>query len=167
MSELSPDTKWSIRGVVLTFSDTFVSDWFSIRLFMEGGDKGSPQRGGNLTDKSCMGKEQDFLALMESAANFVIYRLAYDKTQPLLFNVVFVSPSIVDILGISEPMKYEMWFENIHKEDQKAVIRANADAVKTGKFAQTFRVYHPQKKEIRWMHAVSTSIRGQMLNPFM
>ena len=73
---------------------------------MEGGDKGSPQRGGNLTDKSCMGQEQDLYALIKSATNFVIYQLIYDSSHPHLFKVSFASPSIVDILGVSDPMKY-------------------------------------------------------------
>ncbi len=95
--------------------------------------------------------------LMKSAADFVVYQLAYDESNPHLFKVNFVSPSITDILGILEPMRFDGWFENIHPDDRKIVENIQINAFKTGRFNAIFRIYHPKKKEIRWVHAMSTS----------
>ncbi len=112
-----------------------------------------------------MGQEQDLYALIKSATNFVVYQLIYDSSQPHLFKVSFASPSIVDILGVSDPMKFETWFENIHPDDRERIFQANMDASKTGKFDQTFRICHPRKSEIRWVHAISTLVGDEKVPP--
>jgi len=100
-------------------------------------------------------------ALMESATNFAIYRLVYDNRRPHLLRVIFASPSLVDVMGVSDPMKFETWFENIHPDEREGVAQANMRAFETGKFDEGFRIYHPQKKETRWIRALSTSVGGE------
>ena len=102
--------------------------------------------------------EQHLRALMERITNFAIYRLVYDNSQPHLLKVVFVSPSIADIMGVSDPMKFETWFKDIHPDDRARVAEANTRAFDTGEFDETFRIYHPRKQGERWIQAASTSI---------
>jgi PAS domain S-box-containing protein len=112
----------------------------------------------NLTDQCGVENHRIMGELMESAAGFVIYQLSYEEDNPYLFNVNFVSPSIKDILGISEPMKFQKWFENVHPDDRKAVEKAHLKAFETGQFDEIFRICHPKKKEIRWVRGLSTSM---------
>ena len=56
---------------------------------------------------------------------------------------------------MSDPMKFETWFEKIHPDDIKRVVEANQNAFKTLRFNETARFYHPKKKEWRWIHSIS------------
>ena len=102
--------------------------------------------------------EKHLRSLMESATNFVVYKLVSDKTNPHQLKVKFVSPSIKDILGIPEPMKFETWFKSIHSEDIDRIAEANLQAFKTLKFNEEYRTYHQNKNEWRWIHAISTGV---------
>ena len=102
--------------------------------------------------------EMHLTSLFESATNFALYRVGNDGKNRKELQVVFVSPSIKEIMGISEPMKYEKWFENTHPEDVPRITKANEKAFETFKFDEVMRIYHPKKKMYRWIKAISTGI---------
>ena len=109
-------------------------------------------------EKALRESEEHLRSLMESATNFAVYRLVIDETNPYDLNVVFVSPSIKDLMGISEPKLFEAWFDNVHPDDKKKITAANRKALKTFKFDQVLRVNHPLKNQWRWIHAIYTGI---------
>ena len=109
-------------------------------------------------EESLQKSEKHLRSLMESATNFAVYRLVIDKTNPHQLKVKFVSPSIKDILGIPEPMKFETWFKSMHSEDVDRIAEANLQAFKTLKFNEEYRTYHQNKNEWRWIHAISTGV---------
>ena len=113
--------------------------------------------------------ESHLRSLMESATDFAIYRLRQDEKHPYMAQVIFVSPSIVDMIGITDPMQFETWFENIHPDDKERVVAANLEGKERLKFDQSFRMYHPVKKAWRYVHAISTGVsskdvQGQYVN---
>ena len=97
-------------------------------------------------EQALLESERKLKCLMESATNFAVYQLIDDANNPNLLKVTFVSPSIKDIMGISDPMSFETWFENIHPDDVERIVTANIEAHKTLRFDETMRVYHPQKR---------------------
>ncbi len=127
----------------------------------------------HITAEDALRKSEEHLrSLMENADDFVVYRLTIDEQSPVRLKVVFVSPSITDILGVSDPMKFEEWFDKIHPDDVKRVVEANQKAFKTLIFNETARFYHPQKKEWRWIHSISRGIvdkegRAEYVNGLM
>jgi len=102
--------------------------------------------------------EEHLKSLMLNAENFAIYRLSTSGANPHKLGVVFVSPSIVDIMGLARPLDFETWFENIHDGDKERIIKANLQAFQTNQFDEVFKIYHPQKKEHRWIHSISKGI---------
>ena len=100
--------------------------------------------------------EEHLRSLMESATDFSVYRLVTDSDNPNLLRVIFVSPSITDIMGVSKPMRFETWFEHIHPDDVERIVEANIKAFKTLRFDETMRIYHPQKQKWIWIHSIST-----------
>lgn len=108
--------------------------------------------------KQLQDSEEHLRSLMQSAEHFAIYRLVASTTNPHKLEVVFVSPSIKEIMGVSDPMKFETWFENIHEDDRKRVIKANLEAFHTLRFDEIMRIDHPLKKAPRWIHAISLGI---------
>jgi len=104
--------------------------------------------------------ENHLRSLMESAGDFAIYRLRVDVSQPYQAKVIFVSPSIKEMVGVADPMQFETWFENIHPDDTERVVSANLKGQKSLKFDQTFRMYHPAKKTWKYVHAISTGVQA-------
>ena len=109
-----------------------------------------------IAEKKLRVSEEHLRSLMESASGFAVYRLVYDKESPHSLKVIFVSPSIKDIFGIPDPMKFESWFENIHPDDVSRLTEANKRAFETKRFNEEFRTYNEKKGEWRWVHAIST-----------
>ncbi len=103
--------------------------------------------------------EANLRSLMENATNFAIYRIAVDKDNPYAGRVVMVSPSIVEIAGVSDPYRFESWFETIHPEDLSQAVEANRRAMEEGRpYSQAVRVYHPQREQWIWLHVASTPV---------
>jgi PAS domain S-box-containing protein len=100
--------------------------------------------------------EENLKSLMESASNFAVYRLVSDDHSPHKLKVLFVSSSVKEILGISKSMNFENWFASIHPDDLERVSKANLEAFQTLKFDEEYRIFNEEKKEWRWIHAVST-----------
>ncbi|MBW2176633.1 MAG: PAS domain-containing protein [Deltaproteobacteria bacterium] len=111
--------------------------------------------------KALMESEEHLRSLMLNAEHYAVYRLAISPTSPHKLAVVFVSPSIVNIMGVTNPENFELWFENIHADDKERIIEANSIAFQTLRFDEVMRIYHPQKKEHRWIHAISKGITNQ------
>ncbi len=100
--------------------------------------------------------EEHLRSLMESATDFAIYRLVSDEQAPLGLRVVFVSPSIKDILGIDEPMQMGNWFEGMHPDDVDRIAAANRKAFETHRFDEEYRIFNSHTGTWRWIHAIST-----------
>nr|WP_319775881.1 PAS domain S-box protein [uncultured Sphaerochaeta sp.] len=109
--------------------------------------------------------EEHLRSLMENAVDFVIYRLLYDPDEEYQAKVVFASPSIREILGVSDPNDFPAWFRNIHPDDFDRVAEANQRGVQTFKLNEEFRLFNPFRKEWRWIHAVSTAIPDEHGQP--
>ena len=102
--------------------------------------------------------EEHLRSLMETATNFAVYRLAFEEGDPSRAKVVFVSPSIMDLLGVREPMDLDTWFESIHPEDAERIMTAHFSLPRPERSDQTMRVFHPRLRERRWVQFLSTSI---------
>jgi len=103
--------------------------------------------------------EANLRSLLENATNFAVYRVAIDVSNPYAGQVVMVSPSIKEITGISDPYRFESWFENIHPQDRPRAVEANRRAWERGEpYSQQVRVYHPQKEQWIWVHTASTPV---------
>lgn len=100
--------------------------------------------------------------LVENARHFALYRIELDPRLHLGGKVVFVSPSIKEIMGIENPYDFEQWFENIHPEDLPRVKEANQHSIRSGEpYDQIMRVFHPKKKEWVWLHTISNPQRDK------
>ena len=106
--------------------------------------------------------EEHLRSLMENARDFVVYRLArYDETDHGL-KVVFVSPSIKEVMGVTDSSDFNTWFANIHPDDLERIVLANQKAFKTNRFNEAMRVFHPEKAQWRWVQAIATGIADEM-----
>ena len=112
-------------------------------------------------NKKLQESEEHLRSLMQSAEYFAIYRLIISDANSHNLKVAFVSPSIREIMGVSEPMKFETWFENIHEDDRERIIRANVESFQTLRFDEVMKINHPEKIKPCWIHAISKGIASQ------
>ncbi|GAP11912.1 histidine kinase [Bellilinea caldifistulae] len=100
--------------------------------------------------------------LVENARHFALYRIELDPRHPLGGKVIFVSPSLKDIVGIDDPYNFEHWFAGIHPEDLARVKEANQRSIRFGEpYDQIARVFHQKKKEWVWLHTLSNPQRDK------
>jgi PAS domain S-box-containing protein len=109
--------------------------------------------------------EAHLRSLMESATNFVVYRLAVDESSPYRLRVVFVSPSIREILGVEDISNLGAWFEQVHPEDLPRVLKSNLKAFITNRFSETGRVWHQKSNSWRWIQVMATGIHDPKGKP--
>lgn len=101
--------------------------------------------------------EEHLRSLMETAVNFAVYRLAFHDGDPESAEIVFVSPSIKELLSIKDPDTLENWFENIHPEDKKRIMETHFSLPRKTRVDESMRVFNPQHREWRWIQFISTS----------
>ena len=119
-----------------------------------------------LIEEALSKNEQHLRSLMESAKGFILYRLMVDPKDKYKANVIFVSPSIEDIMGVSPQEDFSEWFMNIHEDDLPSVMTANKKSAETGElFDQLMRIYHPGKGEWRWIRGISNPVFDSDGNP--
>ncbi|MBI9075218.1 MAG: PAS domain S-box protein [Desulfatibacillum sp.] len=104
-------------------------------------------------------RERHLSSLMETPANFAVYRLKFSKDNPSDVSVVFVSPSITTIFGITDPLRFETWWRILHPEDKKPFILATTKALSQLDFQKTARFFHPEKKQYRWIKVIFSITR--------
>ena len=110
-------------------------------------------------EKSLETSRFHFRSLMENAPDFVVYRLGIGEEE-FVPEVIMVSPSIVEILGIpkSEINDFSQWLRYLHPKDAARVIEANqAGFAPPYKFDESFRINHPEKG-VRWLNVKSNGM---------
>lgn len=115
-----------------------------------------------LQAKQALQESQEHLSsLMLKAEKYALYRLSINGSAPYGLEVVFVSPSIVDLMGVANPEKFDTWFENVHADDRARIVAANLRAIETRDFNEVMKIVRPQKKAHGWIHCIAKGIPSQ------
>ena len=102
--------------------------------------------------------EQHFHSFMENAKKFAIYRLKLDPGNYYGAQLVFVSPSFEEIVGVSPKEDYSQWFRDVHEDDLPSIIKAQNESSQFGvPFDREFRV-KDSKGGWRWLHAIANPV---------
>ena len=103
--------------------------------------------------------ETNLRSMLENAHGYAIYRVAIDPDHPYLGQVILVSPSIREVIGIESPYEFSTWFDGIHPDDRARIVAANRRALAEGvPFDEEMRFYDRQRAAWRWVHTVSNPI---------
>jgi PAS domain S-box-containing protein len=98
-------------------------------------------------------------SLMESARSYAVYRIAVDAANPFLGRVILASPSMKELLSISDLSDFTTWFDMIHPDDLERVVEANLRSLENGApFDQQFRILKRERGEWDWVHVRSTPV---------
>lgn len=103
--------------------------------------------------------EKHLRSLMESASNFVVYRLKRDRQDLKNNRFVFASPSIKQIIGSTLP-DFNALLKIVHSDDIERVENAWNSVPETFRFNETMRIYNQKMKRWRWVNVISTLVPG-------
>jgi PAS domain S-box-containing protein len=107
--------------------------------------------------------------LMETASDFVVFRLQIRPLRPRGVKVVYLSPSARDIAGITQPHQVNQWFR-VHPDDIKSVRYAFVRGFSGFKFNHQFRVWRADQSRWCWLHIIATAVdqnEGRFANGIM
>ena len=109
------------------------------------------------TEQALRESEEQLRALVETADNFAVYRLAFEDGDPNRARILFVSPSIADILGHSDVDNLDGWSSTVHPDDANLVAADHSRLPRLQRTEQTMRIFHKKRGEWRWVKFLSTS----------
>ena len=117
------------------------------------------------TEDALRESEEHLRLFMDSAKGFVVYRIKIDPKDYYKAHVVFVSPNLKDVIGVSPREEFSEWFKNIHEDDLPSFINAQNESAQSGvSLDQKFRL-KGMEGEWRWLHVVSNPVFDSEGNP--
>lgn len=116
-------------------------------------------------EQSLENNEKQLRSLMETPANFAVYRLQYDPEKPLSVSVVFASPSLKTIFGIENPMDFNTWWDIIHEDDRAAFAQGMLISMTQMSFQRSARYCHPDGSRSGWLKVIASNTFDDMGRP--
>jgi PAS domain S-box-containing protein len=105
--------------------------------------------------------EEHLRSLMESASGFAVFRLAIHSPahSDSDAEVVFVSPSIIELLGIDQPLNADSWFKQVHPQDREQLDNGHGDnMLSRARFDAAIRLFHAKRGQWRWIRIVTSGV---------
>lgn len=100
-----------------------------------------------------------FDSLLQSAKDFIVFRVRRDENAPYGGILVFVSPSVKEIMGVEDIYDYGAWFQNMHPDDAAAVAARNHIQYSDKQtFELSLRVFHPKKQEWVYLNSMTNPV---------
>ncbi len=100
-------------------------------------------------------------SLLEEAIDFAVYRIMVDPESPYGGQVTMVSPSITNIVGIEDPLRFETWFEHLHPDDRERITRANQRSFQERvPYDEAARFFNISKGRWVWVRTISAPVFG-------
>lgn len=108
--------------------------------------------------------EHHLRSFMESASNFVLFRLRHRPDTPYRPRRIFISPSIGEIVDLSQVTDFQSWLEMLRPDDQKRLLAAGLKMLDTHKLDETVRIRDHSGLGWRWLHIISVAVPDESDN---
>jgi len=148
-----------LRWIDDSFIPVFDNEGNRIRVFGFGQDITRRK----FAEHSLKKSDEHLRSLMETATDFAIYRLMFNKENPFQPEIIFASPSIMDILGANEN-SLDVWLNTFHAEDAEKIRHTLRKKPVPRKMEETVRVFHPEHQEWRWIQIIENHLTDEKGN---
>lgn len=108
--------------------------------------------------------ERHLRSLMESASNFVLFRLLHHPDNPCQPQRIFISPSIAEIVDRTQVFDFQSWLKVIHPEDRETLLDAGRKMLETCRLDETVRIRDRSGRGWRWLHIISVAVPDETDN---
>ena len=106
--------------------------------------------------------ERHLRSLMETASNFVLFRLRNNPENYCQPQPIFVSPSIGEIVDVKKVVDFQSWLKMIHPDDIEGLLEAARKMLETHRLDQTVRILGPADRGWRWLHIISVAVTDEV-----
>ncbi|NLI77261.1 MAG: PAS domain S-box protein [Candidatus Riflebacteria bacterium] len=104
--------------------------------------------------------EQSLRSFVDQANGFAVFRIGIDPQAPYQGRILFSSPSIRDVAGITDIFHYPGWFTGFHPDDLPRILEAYQRTLDHGEpYDQTARWFHGLRKEWIWVRTLVNLVR--------
>ncbi len=108
--------------------------------------------------------ERQLRSLMESASNFVLFRLRHCPDNPCQPQRIFISPSMVEIVDQAHVVDFQSWLKVIHPSDRDLLLAAGREMLNTHKLDERVRILDRSGSGWRWLHIISVAVPDETDN---
>ena len=106
--------------------------------------------------------ERHLRSLMESASNFVLFRLRNNPQNQCQPQPVFISPSIQEIVDLGKAFDFQSWIEKIHPDDIGQLLEMARRMLETRRLDQKARIMGPANKGWRWLRIICAAVTDEI-----
>jgi PAS domain S-box-containing protein len=101
--------------------------------------------------------EAHFRSLLENASDFVMFRLVVQPGTPVGAEVLLISPSVHDIMGLPNPYSLASWFDCFDPDDIGWITaRKDWSLAHGANFSAQMRWFHPERQAWVWLSMLVT-----------
>lgn len=108
--------------------------------------------------------ERHLRSLMESASNFVLFRLRHRPETPYQPRRIFISPSIAEIVDLTEVFDVQSWLKMLRPDDRDRLMAATLEMLDTHRLDETVRIRDRSGSGWRWLHVISVAVPDETDN---
>ena len=102
--------------------------------------------------------ERHLRSLMESATDFVLFRLRRNPENLYRPDIIFISPSIRDFLDSSWVPDFQEWLEMLHPDDCKVLLETTTRMVESQRLDRRVRIRNSKNGSWRWLRIVCATV---------
>jgi len=107
-------------------------------------------------------EERHLRSLMESASNFVLFRLRNNPLNQCQPQPVFISPSIEEIVDLGNVFEFQSWVKMIHPDDVDQLLDMARKMLETRRMDQKARIMGPGNKGWRWLRIICVAVTDEI-----
>ena len=105
--------------------------------------------------------ERHLRSLIESASNFVLFRLRHDPVNPCRPQRILISPSIAEIVDRTRVVDFQSWLKMIHPDDRDILLAAGRRMLEVHRLDETVRIRDRSGSGWRWLHIISVAVTDE------
>ncbi len=105
--------------------------------------------------------ERHLRSFMESASNFVLFRLRHRPETPYQPWRIFISPSIGEIVDLTQVTDFQSWLKMLRPDDRERLLAAGLKMLNTHRLDETVRIRDRSGSGWRWLHIISVAVRDE------
>ncbi|MBR9985790.1 MAG: PAS domain S-box protein [Desulfosarcina sp.] len=108
--------------------------------------------------------ERHLRSFMESASNFVLFRLRHRPETPYQPWRIFISPSIAEIVDLNQVTDFQSWLKMLRPDDRECLLAAGLKMLDTHRLDETVRIRNRSGSGWRWLHIISVAVPDETDN---
>ena len=108
--------------------------------------------------------ERHLRSFMESARNFVLFRLRHRPETPYQPWRIFISPSIAEIVDLTQVPDFQSWLNLLRPDDREVLLAAGREMLETHRLDETVRIQDRSGIGWRWLHIISVAVLDETDN---